>query len=92
MGKHQSEGTKCCGKVKVESDDIGRQSMAQDILHKSTDYLRRIVARVGGVGGVTLSYVSSLSSLSARGLHLVGLVGARRWQQEAKEAMQVVVV
>ena len=32
-------------------------SIAQDILRKSTDVLRRIIAPVDGMGGVTLSYV-----------------------------------
>ena len=42
---------------KVESEDIGRLSIAQDILHESIGFLRRVVAPVGGVGGVTSSYV-----------------------------------
>ena len=29
----------------------------QDILRKSTDFLRRVVAAVGGMGGVTFLYV-----------------------------------
>ena len=31
-------------------------SIVQDIMLKSTDYLRRIIAPVGGQGGVTMSY------------------------------------
>ena len=42
---------------KVASEDVGRLSIAQDILRKSTDSLRRIVAPVDRMGGVTLSYV-----------------------------------
>ena len=34
---------------------MGRLSIAQDMLRKSTDYVRRIIAPVNGVGGVTLS-------------------------------------
>ena len=30
-------------------------SIVQEIMHKSTDYLRRIIAPVGGQGGVTMS-------------------------------------
>ena len=42
---------------KVAMDDIGRLDIAQDILRKSTDFLRRIIAPVDGMGGVSLSYV-----------------------------------
>ena len=37
--------------------DIGRLGIAQEVLRKSTDFLRRIIAQVDGMGGVTLSYV-----------------------------------
>ena len=37
--------------------DIGRLGIAQEILRKSKDFLRRIIAPVDGMGGVTLSYV-----------------------------------
>ena len=46
----------------VAMEDIGRLSIAQDILRKSADFLRRIIAPVDGRGGVTLSYVCSLCS------------------------------
>ena len=42
---------------KVASDDVGRLSIAQDILRKSTDFLKRITAPASGVGSVTLSHV-----------------------------------
>ena len=42
---------------KIASEDIGRLSIAQDILRKSTNFLRRIIAPASGVGGVTLSCV-----------------------------------
>ena len=42
---------------KVASEDIGRLSIAQDILRKSTDLLRRIIAPASGVGGAILSHV-----------------------------------
>ena len=45
----------CCDGVDLE--DESRLSIAQDILRKSTDFLRRIIAPCDGVGGVTLSYV-----------------------------------
>ena len=42
---------------KVASEDIDRLSIGQEILKKSTDFLRRIIAPVDGMGGATLSYV-----------------------------------
>ena len=44
---------------KVAKDEIGRLGIVQEMLRKSTDFLRRIVALVGGMGGVTLSCVSA---------------------------------
>ena len=41
----------------VEAEDEGRLSIAQGILRKSTDFLRRIFAPNGGAGAVTFSYV-----------------------------------
>ena len=41
---------------KVASEDIGRLSIAQEVLRKSADFLMRIIAREG-IGGVTLLYV-----------------------------------
>ena len=38
-------------------DEIGRLSIAQEMLRKRTDFLRRIIAPVDGMGGVTLSYL-----------------------------------
>ena len=38
-------------------DDIGRLGIVQENLRKHTDFLRRVIAPVGGLGGVTLSYV-----------------------------------
>ena len=45
----------CFHEVRLEDDQ--RKSMVQQILQKSTDFLWRIIAPVGGQGGVTLSYV-----------------------------------
>ena len=42
---------------KVAMEDIGRLSIAQEILRKITYFLRQIVAPVDGMGGVTLSNV-----------------------------------
>ena len=42
---------------KVAKDEIGRLGIVQEILRKSTDFLRRIIAAVDGMAGVTLSYV-----------------------------------
>ena len=41
----------------VVVEDIGRLSIAQQNLRKSTDFLRRIVAPMSAMGGVTLSKV-----------------------------------
>ena len=38
-------------------EEVGRLGIVQEILRKSTDFLRRIIAPVGGMGGVTLSYI-----------------------------------
>ena len=43
---------------KVAKDEIGRLGTVHEkSLRKSTDFLRRVIAPVGGMGGVTLSYV-----------------------------------
>ena len=62
-------------------------SIAQLILQKSTDFLRRIIA-AEEQGGVTLSsylFVPSLPPILYGRLHLVGLIGAR------EEAVQLAV-
>ena len=41
----------------VASEDVGRLSIAQDVMRKSTDFLRRIITPADGMGGVTLSFV-----------------------------------
>ena len=63
---------------KVASDEIGRLGIVQEILRKSSDFLRRVIAPIGGVGGVTLSHVC---------LH----DGTRRRQQQKDDALQLVV-
>ena len=45
----------CCSEVEQEDDE--RKSIVQQILQKSTDFLRRIMVPVGGQRGVTGSYV-----------------------------------
>ena len=50
------------GKIKeafdlVAKDEVEKMSIVQEITLKSTDYLRRIIALVGGQGGVTMSYL-----------------------------------
>ena len=42
---------------KVARDEIGRLGFVLEILRKSTDFLRRIIAPVGGMGDVTLSKI-----------------------------------
>ena len=54
---HEQEEKVMACHEKVESEDMGPPSITQAILRKSTDFLRRIIAPIGGVGGVTLSYV-----------------------------------
>ena len=41
----------------VAKDEAENMSIVQEIMLRSTDYLRRIVAPVGGQGGVTMSYL-----------------------------------
>ena len=40
---------------KVAREEVGRLGLVQEILRKSTDFSRRIIAPVGGRGGVSLS-------------------------------------
>ena len=42
---------------KVAADEIGGLEIVKEMLRKSTDFLRRIIAPVDGMGGVTLSFV-----------------------------------
>ena len=41
----------------VAQDEAEKVSIVQEIMIRSTDYLRRIIAPVGGQGGVTMSYL-----------------------------------
>ena len=41
----------------VAQDETEKVSIVQEIMLRSTDYLRRIIAPVGGQGGVTMSYL-----------------------------------
>ena len=43
---------------KVAKDEARKLSTVQEILVRSTDYLRRIIAPAGWQGGVTMSYFS----------------------------------
>ena len=44
----------------IEPQDVGRLGIAQDILRKSMDFLKRIIAPIGGVEvSLVLSYVCS---------------------------------
>ena len=54
-------------------DDARKMSIVQEIMIRSTDYLRRIIAPEGGQGGVPMSHLCPhCNSLLGR-LHLVGL-------------------
>ena len=58
--------------------------------HEKVDFLRRVIALVGGMGRVSLSYVCPpLQPFSAGGLHLVGIDSARRRRQQKEEALQL---
>ena len=39
----------------VAQDEAEKLSIVQEIMLRSTDYLRRVIAPVGGQGGVTMS-------------------------------------
>ena len=41
----------------VAQDEARKLSIVQEIMIRSTDYLRRIIAAAGGQGGVTMSYL-----------------------------------
>ena len=41
----------------VAQGEAENMSIVQEIMLRSTDYLRRIIAPVGGQGGVTMSYL-----------------------------------
>ena len=69
----------------VELEDEGRVSIAQDILCKSTDFLREIIGPSYGVGGVTLPSVC----LHCHRFPLedyIWWVSSRRRQQEEKRS------
>ena len=42
---------------KVAKEEVGRLGIVQEIFRKTMDFLRRIIAPVGGRRGVTLSYI-----------------------------------
>ena len=50
-------------------------SIVQEIMLRSTDYLRRIIAPVGGQGGVTMSYLCPNCNSFLWKTRLVGLWG-----------------
>ena len=54
-GWRRARVRECYNKVEQEEED--RQSIAQDILRKSTEFMRRSIVPVEGQGGVALSYV-----------------------------------
>ena len=41
----------------VAQDEAEKMSIVKEIMLRSTEYLRRIIAPVGGQGGVTMSYL-----------------------------------
>ena len=53
----------------VAQDEAEKMSSVQEIMLKSTDYLRRIIAPVGGQGGVTMSYLCPNCNTPHRARH-----------------------
>ena len=49
---------------KVAKEESGRLGIEQENLRKSTDFLRRIIAPVGGRRGVTLSCAARIATVS----------------------------
>ena len=45
---------------KVAKDEAGRLNIVQGIMLKSTDFLRRIIAPVGGQGGVICAHIATV--------------------------------
>ena len=63
----------------VAQDEARKVSIVQEIMIRSTDYLRRIITPVGGHGGVTMSYLcSNCNSFPFGRLHL-GEKGRNNW-------------
>ena len=76
---------------KVASEDVGRLSVAHDILRKSTDFLSRILSPASGVGSVTLSCVCPYCTCFLwRITHGVCVIGAWRRQQQTEVTVQLV--
>ena len=65
----------------VAKDEVEKMSIAQEIMLKSTDHLRRIIAPVGGQGGVTMSCLCpECNNFPLEGLRSVGLWGkSTKW-------------
>ena len=62
----------------VAQDEARKVSIVQEIMFKGTDYLRRIMAPVGGQGGVTMSYFCQhCNSFPCGRPRLVGSLGER---------------
>ena len=77
---------------KVALEDIGRLSIAEDILRKSMDFLRRIIAPVDGMGGVTLSHVCPHCSCFPLGDYIWWVsTGHGDGNNRREEALQLVV-
>ena len=76
---------------KVTNDEIGRLGIVQEILRKSTAFLRRVIAPVGGMESHFVVCRPALQQFSFGGLLLVGIDGTRRRQQQKEDALQLVV-
>ena len=64
----------CVRSVSTNTCEVEKMSIVQEIMLKSTDYLRRIMAPSGGQGGVTMPCsCPNCNSFPIERLHLVGL-------------------
>ena len=73
---------------KGASEDVGRLSIAHDILRKNTDYSRIVIAPAFRVRRRDIVIrLPTLQVFSFVGLHMVAVIGARRRQQQQEEAV-----
>ena len=75
---------------KVAKDEIGRFGIVQEILRKSTEFLRRIIAQVWNGESHFVVWLPTLQQFPLGGPHLVDSFRVRRQQQQKVEALQLV--
>ena len=74
---------------KVAKEEIGRLGTVQENLRKSKDFLRRIIAPVGGKGGVTLSYICPHCISFSLEYYIWWVSTGHGDQKEEEEALQL---